>query len=66
MAANNTAVNKNTFTPQPNNWSVVTSLFSAAIITTNKHGRSTTPILPDMAVAANANWRRAPARRSSL
>ena len=43
---------------------MVTCLFSSVISTTTRHGRSTTPRLPHIAVAASARRGSAPAPRS--
>ena len=65
MAENSIAVSMNTLWPVSNSWVVVTCLLSDAMITTIRQGLSTTPMLPDMAVAANASGRRAPLMRIS-
>src|SRR5690554_3725209 len=65
MNENRLADRMNTQKPQPYISEVVTSLFRAAITTISKHGLSTTPRLPDMAVVARDNCRPAPALRSS-
>ncbi|MFO0003168.1 MAG: hypothetical protein ACK559_18765, partial [bacterium] len=57
-----TAVRMNTYRPHPYSTSVVGGL-RYAMITTSRQGLSTTPRLPDIAVAARASWGCAPALR---